>query len=232
MRELTKQRGYATLEAALYAALLILVVTGAIALIERLRLQSSLGISLEKGLYNSSLLPLTLSTSASGASLQLNSQALSTHLDLASQTIESELQGALGGRGLSAAGYRIEARYFEISVNRLTGEALGITSEGPLHVSGSLSVPAELQAKTDLQTVASAYVQEMTDSSGRFLYAAPTTAFGGAGSNQYLDKAVLLSARVFLETPQGITANFLNTISAETVMHAVTVTALRGEVSL
>ncbi len=227
-----KCAGFATLEAGLYSILLMSFITGAFATLDYLRLQSQLDSALEKVLHNSAITPYRIKTDTSGVSLQIDQIAIQTHLDNAIREVEGLLQDSLGNRTLEAQSYRIEANYFEIGINHISGQSTGIQSMGIPALAGSLNIPAELEQQTQLETDIINSLTSLVDSSGRFLYAIPSVQFGSASKVQFLAGAVLISMRVFLEVPGGFTKNILEAINIEPITYSLDSTTLRGELRL
>lgn len=224
--------GFATLEAALYISLLLFLITGSFATIEWVRLQSNLGTSLEKGLYNTSLVPYQVRTNSLGIDLAVNEQVLETHLQQAMLTVQTSMQESLGSRILNISDYRIEARYYEIAINQELGVATGLRSQGAELSIGSLQVPTSVLSGTHLDDLVQNFIQEMTDQQGRFLYSTPSTKFGSQSNVQFMNGSVVLAIRAFMQIPSGVTKNVMNLLSIEPVISSTNISALRGEVAL
>lgn len=232
---LLQQRGIALLEAAMLFVLLISMVSAAsVAGIYVYRVMK-VGSIVDKFVYDDAVNAFKLVTTEEGTvRLDPNEEAIDTYIRTALTGMREEAAATLDveANGEEAdTYYYLEVQRAEVSINPATGVATGFSSSTPESL-GTLSVPAEILAKHDLGAAFAARSSMTRSAENNAAFdAVPSGLWGVAGSSsRYLDKVVLIGARVFVSLDDGAGGEVYSWIGMQPFAAAHTVIKLRGEI--
>lgn len=229
---MSKERGIALLEAAMLFVLLISMVTGAsVAGIYMFRVMK-VGSLVDREVYDDAVNAYKLVTTENGdVRPVVNEAAIAGYIQTALEGIEAEVLSDLDNTSLGSGGYYVEIQRAEIHIDAATGVATGLSISEPESL-GSLSVPADILAKHDLAALFTnrGSLTRSSDNNAAF-DAVPSGLWGLAGStSRYLDRVVLIGARVFVSLDDGAGGEAYSWIGMQPFAAAHTVVKLRGEV--
>ena len=193
------------------------------------------GSVVDKFVYDDAVNAFKLVTTAEGkVHPVINSAAIESYINTALTGMEEEAVSTLDVEVTQESGpgyYYIEAQQAEIAIDTTTGVATGLNISTPVS-RGSLSVPAEILAKHDLGAAFAARSSMTRSAENNAAFdAVPSGLWGLPGStSRYLDKVVLIGARVFVSLDDGAGGEVYSWIGMQPYAAAHTVIKLRGEI--
>ena len=200
-------RGIAILETAAFAGMLLVILTGGLALWEYLRISAGIKSIAVKSLESTSAKPFRIiSTGDFSDGLRLNEAHLESTLSTAVKDAQVEIIRLLSRLKNPDSEYFIQACFIEVLINSRSGAYIGPRSSLCPATAGD---PGLLTSETTLPALESEILRTAPRTLGRTDAGAMIAVPDGSGSDAFLPVSVLAGIRIFASlegTPASLAA--------------------------
>ncbi|MCB9029486.1 MAG: hypothetical protein H6619_00405 [Deltaproteobacteria bacterium] len=223
-----KQKGYATLEAAGFALIMLGLFVGGVAVSTFIQSSHDVTKILDREIYDAAVVPFSFNGSGQ---IVTNQAELQVFVDQVADNIELALQNLEDG-SLPSTRYYIEAGYADVNIDPTTGNIDGVT---PYNLFSAPTPFAYLVTRGTSALISEGsysttyFADEVQSIAQNQTYSVVTTHFS-AGGNQYLPRRVIVGARVLFKSDTGFTGTFFQSLGGNSVIQDQKVVPVRGQV--
>lgn len=212
------------------ASSFLLLATG---MLDYLMLSRDLARIVDREIYDGALKPLKLEIAEWAATVRVDNEALRELVEGIAERIEVAVRNSLPRETAKQQGVLIEACFGVLSIDPLSGSSLGFAAEPISYTSrqGSADWAPQAMSETDLSKkfLMLSVAQHQTPAlSSVSLFAIPSASFGADGSTGFVPYAVLVGARIIVQTDR-LTSSVLSRLGLEPAAYFTKTVSLRGE---